>query len=137
VFTAYTLVSAGEQMPDWIRRRDRIYAQATDTLWQLSTGEQRCLSDVAPDPLHQTFIDLMCFQGQEHVDGEMLRLEDGPRTHFIRPTALDYVSVPAHAYFDGGIDDALLSIDNPKAFRAKLDRERAEGDHSVSCEERP
>lgn len=102
----------GESIARDDKKRKRIFGAATDTTYQLSTGQQR-----------STFVDLdrdlfdalwnLCDEDMSDFSGEMIRLpaEGWHRTIFINKNAIDYIVVPSHKYKEGELESAASELD--------------------------
>lgn len=126
------LVADGSIKPDELEAErakvqamtDRLFALATETVWQFSTGVQRREIIFEEDALFNAFYPLVDF-GDHHSEDEMLRVacEGSHRIIFINPRALDYVSIPTHSFEEGHslvVADELDAIEASEAKRAKL-----------------
>jgi len=90
---------------------NRIFEQATNTIYQLSCGQRRSVMVDGPKIIYEAFWELIDFDGD--TDDGMIRLpaEGYHRTIFINKDALDYVSIPTHQFEEGSIDTAAEEID--------------------------
>ncbi|SDO86429.1 hypothetical protein, partial [Aureimonas jatrophae] len=102
-------------------REDRLFALATETVWQFSTGVQRREVVVEEEALYEAFYPLTDFDG-DILDGELLRLacEGRHRIIFINPVAIDYVSIPTQSFEDGQSSVVADGLDEMEAADAQV-----------------
>ena len=79
---------------------DRIFSLATQTTYQLSTGQRRS-AHVFGEDLFNALYELTDFDGE--IDDGMIRLsiEGWHRTAFINKDAFDYIMFPTHRFIEG------------------------------------
>ena len=79
---------------------DRIFSLATQTTYQLSTGQKRS-AHVFGEDLFNALYELTDFDGE--IDDGMIRLsiEGWHRTAFINKDAFDYIMFPTHRFIEG------------------------------------
>ena len=117
-------IEPGELEAERAKMRDltaRLFAIATETVWQFSTGVQRREVLIEEAALYTAFYPLTDFGG-DHPEGEMLRLasEGRHRIIFINPSAIDYVSIPTHSFEEGRSFIAADELDGMEAIDAQL-----------------
>ncbi len=117
-------IEPGELEAERAKVRDltaRLFAIATETVWQFSTGVQRREVVVEQAALYTAFYALTDFGG-DHPKGEMLCLasEGRHRIIFINPSAIDYVSIPTHSFEEGHSLVAADELDEVEATEAQL-----------------
>ncbi|WP_082765949.1 helix-turn-helix domain-containing protein [Azotobacter vinelandii] len=91
------------------KETDKIFDLATKVKYQLSSGQQRCVTMDAKD-LFEAFNLLVDFDGETDNDLILLTIEDSYRIAFINKKALDYVMLPTHHFEQGRteVDAELL-----------------------------
>ncbi|WP_416358057.1 helix-turn-helix domain-containing protein [Aureimonas phyllosphaerae] len=99
---------------------DRLFALATQTVWQFSTGRRRSEEVYDERVLYEAFYPLTDFGGDLPGD-EMLRLPTAGshRIIFINPHALDYVSIPTHSFEEGRLLETADELDERDAAEAR------------------
>lgn len=105
---------------------DRIFKLATQTTYQLSSGQRRSVYVDTPENLFNAFYELTDFDGGEPADDMILLVAEGRhRTIFINKSALDYVAIPTHQYAEGRTDadaedlDALAHTEDDPVRKAR------------------
>jgi transcriptional regulator with XRE-family HTH domain len=84
------------------KKTDLIFALASKTTYQLSSGERRRVYVDGAERLYRAFSELIDFDGGESPNGMIVLAAEGwHRTIFINKGALDYVMVPTHQYIEG------------------------------------
>ena len=109
---------------------DRIFALATRTTYQLSSGPRRSVYVDEPQELYRAFYELIEFDGGEPADDMIvLPAEGAHRTVFINKGALDYVMLPTHQFAAGRTESDAEELDASEP--AKSGRKRARGRAAV------
>jgi transcriptional regulator with XRE-family HTH domain len=86
------------------KETDRIFHLATETIYQLSSGQQRRLYVDEPETLFDALYELTDSGGGDPDNIIVLPAERSHRTVFINKDALDYVMFPTHQYLQGRTD---------------------------------
>jgi transcriptional regulator with XRE-family HTH domain len=91
---------------------DRIFALATHTTYQLSSGQRRTVYVDEAKELYRAFYELIEFDGGEPAEGMIVLPAEGPhRTVFINKNALDYVMLPTHRFAAGRTESGAEELD--------------------------
>ena len=94
------------------KETDLIFAAASKTTYQLSSGERHSVYVDAPEQLFSAFSELTELE-EEDLTARMilLRAEGWHRSIFINKDALDYVSIPTHQYIEGRTESDAEDLD--------------------------
>jgi hypothetical protein len=92
---------------------DLIFAAATSTTYQLSSGQRRSVYVDEPEALFRAFYPLTDFDGGDPTE-EMILLSAVGRHQaiFLNKNALDYVVVPTHRYIEGRTEIDAEDLDS-------------------------
>lgn len=89
-----------------------IFALASKTTYQLSSGERRRVYVDAPEMLYRAFSELIDFDGGQSASGMIVLPAEGwHRTILINKSALDYVMLPTHQYIEGRTESASEDLE--------------------------
>ena len=99
------------------RETNSIFELATQTTYQLSTGQRRSVC-VGSEDLFNALYELTDFDGGEPAD-DMIRIpaEGWHRTIFINKSALDYVVIPTHRYNESRTEANAEDLDALEAAK--------------------
>jgi transcriptional regulator with XRE-family HTH domain len=94
------------------KETDLIFAVASRTTYQLSSGQRRSVYVDGPERLYRAFYELIDFGGGDPADDMIVLPAEGwHRTIFINKSALDYAMLPTHQYIEGRTESNVEDLD--------------------------
>ena len=99
-------------------KTNQIFELATDTTYQLSTGQKRRIYIDGSEAVYESFWELVEFDGD---DQGTIRIpaEGYHRTIFLNPDAVDYITIPTHQFEQGRIEATADAIDSLESSEEK------------------